>query len=43
MTAQLAETGSRGLSATAVAAAGLVATGAGALGFTAVRRRRSRA
>lgn len=43
MTAQLASTGSGGVSATAVAAAGLVATGAGALGFTAVRRRRSRA
>ncbi|OKJ68541.1 hypothetical protein [Streptomyces sp. CB02460] len=43
MTAQLAETGSGGLSATAAGAAGLVAAGAGALGFTAVRRRRGRA
>ncbi|MGC4946959.1 hypothetical protein ACLQ2N_12275 [Streptomyces sp. DT224] len=43
MTAQLAETGSSGLSATAVGAAGLVAAGAGAVGFTAVRRRRGRA
>ncbi|WP_405935398.1 hypothetical protein OG338_00515 [Streptomyces sp. NBC_00726] len=43
MNAQLAETGSGGLSAAAVGAAGLVAAGAGALGFTAVRRRRGRA
>ncbi|WP_328898728.1 hypothetical protein OHR86_01040 [Streptomyces sp. NBC_00441] len=43
VTAQLAETGSGGLSATAVGAGGLVAAGAGALGFTAVRRRRGRA
>ncbi|MGW2472567.1 hypothetical protein [Streptomyces sp. NPDC001665] len=43
MSAQLAETGSGGLSATAAGAAGLVAAGAGALGFTAVRRRRGRA
>lgn len=43
MTAQLAETGSGGLSATAVGATGLVAAGAGVLGFTAVRRRRGRA
>lgn len=43
MTAQLARTGSGGVSVAAVAAAGLVATGAGALGFTAVRRRRGRA
>ncbi|MGZ2356968.1 hypothetical protein LRE75_09815 [Streptomyces sp. 372A] len=43
MTAQLAETGSSGLSATAVGAAGLVAAGAGAMGFAAVRRRRGRA
>ncbi|MEV5600531.1 hypothetical protein AB0L33_03685 [Streptomyces sp. NPDC052299] len=43
VSAQLAETGSGGLSATAVGAAGLVAAGAGALGFTAVRRRRARA
>ncbi|WP_330237657.1 hypothetical protein [Streptomyces sp. NBC_00525] len=40
MTAQLARTGSGGVSATAITAAGLVAVGAGALGFTAVRRRR---
>ncbi|MFC8535885.1 hypothetical protein ACFUJY_18300 [Streptomyces sp. NPDC057249] len=43
MTAQLAETGSSGLSAAASGAAGLVAAGAGAVGFTAVRRRRGRA
>ncbi|MFF7340507.1 hypothetical protein ACFZAT_24610 [Streptomyces sp. NPDC008163] len=43
MSAQLAETGSGGLSATAVGAAGLVAAGAGALGFTAMRRRGGRA
>ncbi|MEU2025147.1 hypothetical protein ABZ565_23830 [Streptomyces sp. NPDC016469] len=43
MTAQLAETGSSGLSATALGAAGLVAAGAGAVGFTAVRRRHGRA
>lgn len=40
---QLARTGSSGVSETAVAASGLVAVGAGALGFTALRRRRNRA
>lgn len=43
MTTQLAETGSGGVSATAVSAAGLVTAGAGALGFTTLRRRRTRA
>ncbi|MFD4778962.1 hypothetical protein ACFWNU_34665, partial [Streptomyces sp. NPDC058427] len=41
-TTQLAETGSGGTSATAVAAAALLAAGTGALGFTALRRRRTR-
>ncbi|NEC67732.1 hypothetical protein [Streptomyces sp. SID9727] len=43
MTAQLAETGSSNLAAPTAAAAGLVAAGAGAVGFTAMRRRRSHA
>ncbi|MEV7405340.1 hypothetical protein AB0N93_33720 [Streptomyces sp. NPDC091267] len=41
-TTQLARTGSSNVSAAAVAAAALVAAGAGALGFPALRRRRSR-
>lgn len=39
---QLASTGSSGISAAAVTAAALVVAGAGALGFTALRRRRAR-
>ncbi|MCX0247899.1 hypothetical protein NLM26_33970, partial [Streptomyces drozdowiczii] len=43
MTAQRAETGSSDLSAPATLAAGLVAAGAGPVGFTAMRRRRNHA
>ncbi|MFI6460476.1 hypothetical protein [Streptomyces sp. NPDC050528] len=42
-TTQLAKTGSGGVSATALAATGLITAGTGALAFTALRRRRNQA